>query len=61
MPLFEVRRAGVTVMQTNDPRCIYDAETLRSMQKSGHTFRYNGKSCPPSAIPTAHNEKGKPR
>ena len=57
MPLFEVRYHGVPKMATDDPSCIYDAETLRSMQKFGYTFRYKGKSCPPSAIPSPSKEK----
>ena len=33
--LFEVWRDGVCLFWTDDPRCIPDAETQRSMRRSG--------------------------
>lgn len=43
--LFEVRQHGMAVMGTNYPSCVYDLDTLKSMQKAGCTFRVNGKTC----------------
>jgi hypothetical protein len=43
-PLFEVLRDKEGLMCTDSFDAIYDEETLEDMQKSGHTFKYNGKA-----------------
>lgn len=43
-PLFEVLRDKEGLMCTDHYEAIYDEETLEDMQKSGHTFKFNGKA-----------------
>lgn len=43
-PLFQVLRNGQPLMCTDDFNAIYDTDTLESMQKGGHTFKYLGKT-----------------
>lgn len=41
---FEVYRDNFCVMQTEQPRCIYDDSTLRDMSRSGYKFKLDGKT-----------------
>ena len=41
--LFEIVRQGTILFQTKHKECIPSAGTLKTMSKSGHTFRINGK------------------
>lgn len=43
-PLFQVLRGGIPLMCTDEFKAIYDEDILESMQKSGHTFKYYGKT-----------------
>ena len=42
--IFEVYRGKVGLMKTESIACIPDKEELIAMQKSGHTFKIDGKA-----------------
>lgn len=42
--IFEVYRGKVGLMKTESIVCIPDKEELIAMQKSGHTFKIDGKA-----------------
>ena len=44
---FRVEKAGRVFMQTQDPRCIYDAETCKAMKAAGYRVTLNGRVYPP--------------